>query len=125
MLGECCLPLGTGDDACSVKGSRFFRGPFCVLTELEIIGISSSFKTETRLSWKHPVLSTQARSAFVSIDEGRTESCGYSLRASVSLVFGGFGMVWCSKREELVSCLEGCLWFSAPNVGNFSRVWRV
>ena len=32
MLGECCLPLGTGDDACSVKGSRFFRGPFCVLT---------------------------------------------------------------------------------------------
>ena len=44
MLGECCLPLGTGDDACSVKGSRFFRGPFCVLTELEIPMISSSVK---------------------------------------------------------------------------------
>ena len=48
MLGECCLPLGTGDDACSVKGSRFFRGPFCVLTEFEIPMISSSVKARAK-----------------------------------------------------------------------------
>ena len=34
-------------------------------------------------------------------------------------------MVWRSKCGEFVSCLEGLVWCIAPNVGSFSRVWRV
>ena len=34
-------------------------------------------------------------------------------------------MAYCSKRGEFISQLEGCGWFVAPNVRNFSRVWRV
>ena len=41
------------------------------------------------------------------------------------LVFGGFGVAYCSKCAQLISRLEGCGWFGAPNVVNMSRVWRV
>ena len=40
-------------------------------------------------------------------------------------MFGGFGVVYCSKCGEFFSCLEGLVWCIAPNVGNLSRVWRV
>ncbi len=33
-------------------------------------------------------------------------------------------MSYCSKRAQLFSRLEGYLCHIAPNVGNFSRVWR-
>ena len=43
----------------------------------------------------------------------------------IYLVFGGFGVVWRSKRGEFISRLEGLAWCIAPNVGNLSRVWMV
>ena len=41
----------------------------------------------------------------------------------VCLVFGVFGVVYCSKCGEFFSCLEGLVWCFAPNVRNLSRVW--
>ena len=40
-------------------------------------------------------------------------------------MFGGFGVVYCSKCGESISRLEGLVWCIAPNVGSLSRVWRV
>ena len=43
----------------------------------------------------------------------------------ICLAFGGLWLVWRSKRAQLFSRLEGLSYFSAPNVGNLSRVWSV
>ena len=43
----------------------------------------------------------------------------------IYLMFGGSVVVWRSKRERIISHLEGLTWFCAPNVRDFSRVWRV
>ena len=40
-------------------------------------------------------------------------------------MFGGFDVVLRSKRGVVVSRLEGNVCVNAPNLGNFSRVWRV
>ena len=40
-------------------------------------------------------------------------------------MFGGFGVVWRSKRERVISCLEGLGLCGAPNAGNPSHIWRV
>ena len=52
-------------------------------------------------------------------------ACAALQTCATYLAFGGFGVVFCSKRGEYVSRLEGCGWFGAPNVGSLSRVWRV
>lgn len=39
-----------------------------------------------------------------------------------SPAFGGFGVVWRSKRGESISRLEGLGLFGAPNVGKFSGI---
>ena len=52
-------------------------------------------------------------------------ACAALQTCATYLAFGGFGVVFCSKRGEYVSRLEGCGWFGAPNEGNLSRVWRV
>ena len=52
--------------------------------------------------------------------------CGLLLQTCATcLAFGGLFVAFCSKREVFFSRLEGFGWFSAPNVGNLSRVWRV
>ena len=52
--------------------------------------------------------------------------CGLLLQMCATfLVFGGFGVAFCSKCAQLFSCLEGLTRCIAPNVRNFSRVWRV
>ncbi|EPI40953.1 hypothetical protein HMPREF1585_01410 [Gardnerella vaginalis JCP8481B] len=57
---------------------------------------------------KAQCVSTQARSAFVSIDEGRAESCGCSL-----------GIWLCSV------CADDLLERNTPNARKVSGVWRV
>lgn len=43
----------------------------------------------------------------------------------IYLAFGGFETVWRSKRERIISHLEGYCFCIAPNAGNPSHVWRV
>ncbi|RIY18369.1 hypothetical protein CJI57_01085 [Bifidobacteriaceae bacterium WP012] len=55
----------------------------------------------------------------------RVWSCLALQTRGINLAFGGFVVVWRSKRGESISRLEGLGLFGDPNVGNQSRVWRV
>ena len=52
-------------------------------------------------------------------------ACAALQMCATFLAFGGLWLVLCSKRGEYVSRWDGCGWFGAPNVRNFSRVWMV
>ena len=46
----------------------------------------------------------------------RVIACVALQMCATFLAFGGLWLVWCSKRGEFVSRLDGCGWFGAPNV---------